>query len=702
MEVLLGAAALGVAGYFMGKNNETAQNATARQNYVMNQTNNNNMVEKALLNQQTNMEEPNYTNMANAAEQEQVTKFFNESQNPISTNQIPYGMNQNLRNNAGENTNNFIDNIESFQGGGGGGGNGGNGKKVYSELTGRTMNSGDFTHNNMVPFFGSKVTQNTETFQNQAKLDFHTGRDMYYHPKKEKKPLFGPTPDLGYVCGAPAPENRELERYVSSDKRTNELPFEKIQVGPGLNKGFTSAATGGFHDFDQRDYAVPKNVDELRTVNNPKLQYKGRVSSGKSNIDNRGMEGEVAKYKVDTFYINTPERYLTTTGAYVKDTQRPMVLVKDTNRQCTSANEYTGIAGATTNKQTKLRAKIKQSTRQNYFTDGVRNATGKDNWVDMDMGDYGKKALFLPAQEREVTGLRTHVSNATSIVKAIVAPLVDVMKTTKKENTIGNPNLVGNFKTNISKMKVYDPNDVAKTTIKETLIDNEHTGYYTRGVSQKPTIHDPNDVARTTMKETLIHDEHTANFNRSVVQDGQGYLTNEKEAPNTNRQFTSEYEYEGIANGNAVPGGNGTGYLTNEKEAPNTNRQFTSDYEYVGGAASKDSAQTSYCNMYAANLNETREGTLVGRDPTPSNVSLGTGGDRINMETKKLEGDRVNSRNMSKTRVFNSIPQKNECQFTNSKDQLNNDEIYNRNNPEILDAFKKNPYTKSLNSYGYS
>ena len=41
-----------------------------------------------------------------------------------------------------------------------------------------------------------------------------------------------------------------------------------------------------------------------------------------------------------------------------------------------------------------------------------------------------------------------------------------------------------------------------------------------------------------------------------------------------------------------------TDILQYEKEAPNTNRQFTSDYEYVGGAMSKEPSQTRYDHMY--------------------------------------------------------------------------------------------------------
>ena len=670
------------------------QTPQQRATYSMNQQVNNGIVNNNLMNQQTNICEPRYYNMGQREEQNVVSNFFQKSTNPISTNQIPYGMNQNLRNVPHKSTNNFIEQMEKRDSGIGG--NNGN-RGVYSELTGAYVNKESF-HNNMVPFF-KKNTQNTESFQNQKLLDFHTGGNEFYHSKKEHKPLFAPTPDLGNVCGAPAPKDRELERYIPSNKKSNELPFEKIKVGPGLNKGFTGAPTGGFHDFNQRDYAMPKSTDQLRTANNPKLQYKGRVTSGKSDIDNRGMIGEVVKTTPDTFYINDGvERAFTTTGAYVKERQRPTILIKDTNRQCTSANEYTGVAEAMTNKQATHRSMIKQSTRQNYYTDGVRNATAADNWTDNSVGDYGRQGLFLPAQEREVTGLRTHVSNVSSIIQAFTAPLMDSLKTTKKENVIGNPNAVGYSKTAIYKGQVYDPNDVAKTTIKETLIHDERTGNYQRGDSLKPIVYDPNDVARTTIKETLIHDSRTGHYDRSVTQDGQGYLTNEKEAPNTNRQFTSDWEYEGIANGNTEVGGQGPGYLTNEREAPNTNRQFTSDYEYVGGAMTKEPSQMRYEHMYNATLNEVREGTLVGRKPTDSNVPLAVGMDKINIETKKIDGDRLNTREFSKTKVYNSLPQYNPCQVTTNKDQLNNDVLYDRNNPELLGAFRDNPYTQSLNS----
>ena len=41
-----------------------------------------------------------------------------------------------------------------------------------------------------------------------------------------------------------------------------------------------------------RETWMPKNVDQLRTANNPKLTYQGKVLAGK-NIAQRGRQGEV-------------------------------------------------------------------------------------------------------------------------------------------------------------------------------------------------------------------------------------------------------------------------------------------------------------------------------------------------------------------------------------------------------------------------
>ena len=68
------------------------------------------------------------------------------------------------------------------------------------------------------------------------------------------------------------------------------------------------------------------------------------------------------------------------------------------------------------------------------------------------------------------------------------------------------------------------------------------------------------------------------------------------------------------------------------------------------------------------------------------------------METKKLEEDYMNQRNPVQTNITNLVRQPEECEITNTRDTLDNMEILDRTNPDILDTYKKNPYTHSLHS----
>ena len=61
-------------------------------------------------------------------------------------------------------------------------------------------------------------------------------------------------------------------------------------------------------------YAQKNNIDNLRTLNNQKQSFGGKILGGKG-IDHRGEEGEVFQHSPDADYVNTADRWLVTTGA---------------------------------------------------------------------------------------------------------------------------------------------------------------------------------------------------------------------------------------------------------------------------------------------------------------------------------------------------------------------------------------------------
>ena len=99
-----------------------------------------------------------------------------------------------------------------------------------------------------------------------------------------------------------------------------------------------------------------------------------------------------------------------------------------------------------------------------------------------------------------------------------------------------------------------------------------------------------------------------------------------------------------------------------------------------------------------SNIN--KEEISVGRAPTKESVKLNAGEDLINMEIRKLEQDIINTREPHQERLYTETTTLEPCSITTPKNSLPNDMNTTRMEPEILDTFKNNPYTQSLNSFG--
>ena len=585
---------------------------------------------------------------------------------------------------------------------------------IVSSLTGEKINSNKFLNPNIKPFYtGSNVKQNIENDTNKSILDSHNGSN-YYRTKKENEPLFSPIIDINSKYGTQSITNNARERVFSSRFRSGELPFEQVHVGKGLNS-YDAKPTGGFHP-DYRDHILPKSIDELRAASNPKITYKGVFKAGKELNSKRGKLGNIEKRTADTYFVQKQENYLRTTGAYTKAEQRPAIYIKDNNRKY-SVN-YTPSANPII-KGNKHRSLYKKSTKNILETDTSRNLHKKNAWNDGNFGDYGKDSIANKTNERTTTEEKNPLSNFSSIAKAIIAPLMDVLRPTKKENFIGNNRQSGNMNTNVPKISVKDPNDIARTTLKETNIENSHTGNLTGESknqlqygdkakttvketsennshngnltgSTKANLYNPNDIVRTTIKETNIDNSHTGYLKGPVkltTYDPNDHL------PETKKQLTSNFQYAGPAENEH----RGLGYITNVKTAPNTNRQTTSDREYGGSANSFYKKTTSYDTDYNATINESKERTLKGRKPTPESVKLTNGVDKIHMSIGKIAAGRANNRKPNKdisyltTYTDTSI-------HNRTRHQYNNNILDEQINPILLKPFKNNPYTHPLSS----
>ena len=388
-------------------------------------------------------------------------------------------------------------------------------------LTGNPIDPNNFTHNNQVPFFGGNVRQNLDEFSTRGIFENFTGTQDNYQKKQEQGLLFEPQKNMSNVYGTGSLDGFMLDRYYVSNIRSNETPIEKVYVGPGLNQGYTNEPSGGFQQPDAQDYSMPKTTDEIRVKTNPKVSYYGRIVSG-SKIAKPGKIGTVYKNKPDTFYVQEPDRYLTTTGAVIAPEQRPCIVTKYTNRKTTELKTRTGSAAPIHGTVAQVRSKYKISNKVTYREDGPRNADATGAWgiiknmlgLDKDTpNDYGKQSIRIRDNKRVLNNENdkgNNVMNFKSSIQKGVARNDQKLKNTKKATIVKNNRINGNYQ-GIKKSKIYDPNDVPKSTIKETNIHNNHSGMMSTSMPSKGIAYDPNDLARTTIKETNIHNDYSSN-----------------------------------------------------------------------------------------------------------------------------------------------------------------------------------------------
>ena len=184
----------------------------------------------------------------------------------------------------------------------------------FQSLTGNTMSASELEHNNMVPYFGAKITQSTsENSGYENLLDIYTGSGSQQNKKEGIAPMFKPESNMTHIHGAPVSTDfmQERQRSVLTSKMNNTKPWQEIRVGPGLNQGFSSEGTGGFNSgMNARAATMPKNVDQLRSQTNPKVTYGGvtlgaYAGKGFTNASNKMMIGqvdEICMYSHDNEY----------------------------------------------------------------------------------------------------------------------------------------------------------------------------------------------------------------------------------------------------------------------------------------------------------------------------------------------------------------------------------------------------------------
>lgn len=490
--------------------------------------------------------------------------------------------------------------------------------------------STDFGHTNMQPFFGGHVRQSLNPAANNDILEKFTGvtpQGGVRPPSKiEQSPMFAPSP-LGNVFGTPSIDTAAaIDRLPIQRFKDNDLPFQQVKVGPAIGGGYT--ATPGDSYLTGRQYQIPKNTDEVfHTTDNPKLTYPGSVIPGAENIQARGLLGHVDAPRYPQRYRETfnSDDWMKTTGQNLGDASRPEQIIKDSMRPdmhvpykgsaaptSTSASSYTGVGEPSASHRTENRC--------------LQLGPAAASSMASTKGDFGRANILVYENERDTTNVPVFAGSSTTIVKSIIAPLLDMIRPARRQvlgtfpaRNFGNASLMipdkqtvrdpdGSLRTTIREttqqytenagalgsmrgptlLTVYDPTDIAKRTLKEQTIHDTSGPCAPAPTDRRTTARNPDDRSRTTTRQTL--DCTNTSINPWAPSRGQLLRDPDLDLRNTVKQTTISVdnpETDGTSVG-SLQGARG-GYTSSDMTSPQTTtRQFMSlkEDDHVGTAGS--------------------------------------------------------------------------------------------------------------------
>jgi len=387
-----------------------------------------------------------------------------------------------------------------------------NTSKYYS-LSGQKVDAGYFKHANMQPYFGSRLRgSHLDANSGESILDNYVGSGSQIINKKEQSPLFAPREGYQNPYGMPNTSDFMQSRVNPSLKMSNVKPFAEQHIAPGINAGYGTSGVGGYNSgLIARDMYMPRNVDELRADNNPKageFMLYGHEGPGNSYVKERGYLGLVEKNRVETSFPVGRDRLFTTVGAQTAPTARAIPIVHHVNRPETSA-EYSGVAGAYVSGQ-QMDGEYMPSKHIDLAGPQVQPAY-RVGACGANESDYGIKSQKVYKNNRSSNRNDGYLGVAGGVITAAIAPLLDALRPSRKENTIGTLRPYQNPGTTVPNSYIFNPTDRPGPTIRET---------------------------------TEISSGHLF-VNR--MQPGGGYESNPQQPIMNNRQTQSDFQYTGVA-----------------------------------------------------------------------------------------------------------------------------------------------------------
>ena len=372
-------------------------------------------------------------------------------------------------------------------------------------LTGETIDPSVFRHNNMQPFFGAKVrgpNPHTES-QCSTRLDNMQGAGTFQIRKTEEAPLFAPSDSMSFVDGTPSMTDFLQSRVNPGRNQANTKPFETVNVGPGLDAGYSADGRDGFNSgMAGREGWLPPTVDDLRCANNPKQSFdlSGHAGPARAHVTNASsaaMQGVVERHGPDITTFMGAERFMTDVGAVKASPARSAVQDAAGCRGTDCTLRFGASAGVDGGEG--VRATVQEPHRiatadDAYLgTPAVVHGGGAADTL-------GRDGTHILANNRSVLGQQPSVGNLRATASALLAPITAAVRHTRKTFAVGSVRPNGNVQPGVEAGPVFNPADRTRTTEREMTANTSYMNVVPGSSGTGYLIQ--NDVATTGQRAT--------------------------------------------------------------------------------------------------------------------------------------------------------------------------------------------------------
>lgn len=434
----------------------------------------------------------------------------------------------------------------------------------------------EFSHNNMVPFYGTNVTQNmantgvpqaggnnvcgknTDGFANvtphRDRLQLYTGTDEMYQHKRETGTMFSPAEGLtSWVYGTPS-IRPDLDRYRQDmGKKNNESPVEKIRVGPGIATDYNVPATGGFHQYTR---ILPNNVNNYKAN-----QLENRINAGKWLASNKPTSQFI--HGVST---NRPKTYITQAR---RPTMRSKFVTNANDPSSSRVTDYNLLA--TKGRQTRSETEVAAGYGQ--FEKNQINGPNCISYSQAPVGKIMTAHIPAPSQERaSLSNIRPTLSKAAAgydSSKGGYWECKDASQGEERWDLLGAPKgMINNSETRDG---VY-VNYTDRGNLNPYVINV--SGTVSGGGKWNPNSYQ--DEQRVTRKETTAF-SYLGNTKGSTNNFQQTF----DDLPKVTMKETNQFAYQGNL-GSRIPN-----KIQDLPDQPKVTRKETTDFAHIGNLAGK-------------------------------------------------------------------------------------------------------------------